>query len=97
MNIYVGNLPYDVSEEELQRAFSSFGSVQTVKIVKDMYSGKSKGFGFVEMPGREEAQAAIDALNGKEFRGRTLNVNQARPRAESRPPVGRRRNERSAY
>jgi RNA recognition motif-containing protein len=97
MNIYVGNLPYDVTEEELQKAFSAFGSVQGVKIIKDLYSGKSKGFGFVEMPGKDEAQAAIDALNGKEYRGRTLNVNQARPRSDSRATGGRRRNGRSAY
>lgn len=94
MNIYIGNLPYDVTEEELQKVFSAFGSVQTVKIIKDMYSGKSKGFGFVEMPGKDEAQASIDALNGKEFKGRTLNVNPARPRLDSRAPGGRRR---SAY
>jgi RNA recognition motif-containing protein len=96
MNIYVGNLPYDVTEEELQKTFSAFGSVQTVKIIKDMYSGKSKGFGFVEMPGKEEAEAAVGALNGKEFKGRTLTVNPARPRSDSRAP-GSRRNDRGAY
>jgi RNA recognition motif-containing protein len=98
MNIYVGNLPYDVTEEELQKAFSAFGSVQTVKIIKDMYSGKSKGFGFVEMPSKDDGQAAIDGLNGKDFKGRTLNVNQARPRSDARAPGGgRRRSERTAY
>jgi RNA recognition motif-containing protein len=84
MNIYVGNLPYDVNEEDLQEAFKAFGQVESVKIITDKYSGQSKGFGFVEMPSKAEGQSAIDGLNGKELKGRTLNVNEARPRTESR-------------
>ena len=84
MNIYVGNLPYTITETDLQEAFGAFGQVESVNIIKDKYSGESKGFGFVEMPTKDEAQAAIDALNGKEFKGRTLNVNEARPRGEGR-------------
>ena len=84
MNIYVGNLSYDLSEEDLKKAFEEFGQVESAKIISDMYSGRSKGFGFVEMSNEAEAQSAIDALNGKELEGRTLNVNQARPRSEGR-------------
>jgi RNA recognition motif-containing protein len=83
MDIYVGNLSYDVSEENLRQAFEAFGQVSSAKIVKDKYSGQSKGFGFVEMPSAEEAQSAINQLNGKELKGRPLNVNKARPRTES--------------
>jgi RNA recognition motif-containing protein len=82
MNIYVGNLSYSVTEEELQKAFEAFGEVTSVNIITDNYSGRSKGFGFVEMPGKEEAAAAISGINGKEMAGRTLNVNEARPRAD---------------
>jgi len=82
MNIYVGSLSYDMNEEELKRAFEAFGQVESVNIIKDKFTGKSKGFGFVEMPGEAEGQAAIDGLNGKELKGRTLNVNKARPRTE---------------
>lgn len=78
MNIYVGNLPYNTSDVELQRIFSTFGSVRNMRIVSDPYTGKPKGFGFVEMQGHDEAQAAIVGLNGKEFKGRTLKVNTAR-------------------
>jgi RNA recognition motif-containing protein len=84
MNIYVGNLSYDVKEEDLQEAFKAFGQVESVKIITDKYSGQSKGFGFVEMPSKAEGQSAIDGLNGKDLKGRTLNVNEARPRTESR-------------
>jgi RNA recognition motif-containing protein len=84
MNIYVGNLSYEVTEEDLQEAFKAFGQVESVRIIKDKYSGQSKGFGFVEMPAKAEAQSAINDLNGKELKGRTLNVNEARPRTESR-------------
>ena len=80
MNIYVGNVSYSVTEEDLRQAFEGFGQVTSVSIIKDKFSGQSKGFGFVEMPVKEEAQAAIGALNGKELKGRTLNVNEARPR-----------------
>jgi RNA recognition motif-containing protein len=82
MNIYVGNMSYEVSEEDLRLAFGEFGQVETANIIKDKYSGESKGFGFVEMPSKAEGQSAIDGLNGKEFKGRTLNVNEARPRTD---------------
>jgi RNA recognition motif-containing protein len=91
MNIYVGNLSYDVTEEDLREAFEAFGQVESVKIIKDMYSNRSKGFGFVEIPNNSEAQSAIDGLNGKELKGRTLNVNQARPRSDGRSGGGGRR------
>ena len=84
MNIYVGGLSYDVTEADLQAAFEAFGAVASVNIIKDQFSGQSRGFGFVEMPTASEAQAAISGLNGKEVRGRTLNVNEARPRTDSR-------------
>ena len=84
MNIYIGNLSYEVNEEDLQEAFEAFGQVESVRIIKDKYSGQSKGFGFVEMPSKAEGQSAFDDLNGKELKGRTLNVNEARPRTESR-------------
>jgi RNA recognition motif-containing protein len=85
MDIYVGSLPYNITEEELKQAFQAFGNVESVNIVKDKFTGKSKGFGFVKMPSQEEAQAAVDGLNGKEFKGRTLTVNKARPKSEGRP------------
>jgi RNA recognition motif-containing protein len=88
MNIYVGNLSYEVTEEDLRLAFEPFGQVESATIIKDKYSGKSKGFGFVEMSSKAEAQSAIDGLNGKELKGRTLNVNEARPRTESRRDRG---------
>jgi len=95
MNIYVGNLPYGITEDDLKEAFASFGEVETVKIIKDRYSGESKGFGFVEMPDRAGAEAAIDGLDGTELKGRTIKVNKARSRSEgsrggTRPGVGRR-------
>ncbi len=93
MNIYVGNLSYDVSEEDLRQAFEAFGQVSSATIVKDRYSGRSKGFGFVEMPSAEEARSAINQLNGKELKGRILVVNEARPRNEGgRGGGGGRRN-----
>jgi len=82
MNIYVGNLSYGVTEEDLKQAFESFGQVETVKIIKDRYSGESKGFGFVEMPAKGEAESAINDLNGKDMKGRALNVSEARPRTQ---------------
>ena len=84
MNIYVGNLSYEVTEEDLKEAFQVFGEVDTVKVIKDNYTGRSKGFGFVEMPAKSEAQAAIEGLNGKDLKGRSLNVNEARPRSDRR-------------
>jgi len=88
MNIYVGNLSYEATEEDLQQAFEAFGQVESVNIIKDKYSGRSKGFGFVEMPAKDEAQSAINELNDTELKGRTLKVNEARPRTESRGDRG---------
>jgi len=79
MNIYVGNLSPEVTEGDLQQAFGAFGEVTSAKIIKDKYSGESRGFGFVEMPAKAEAQSAIDDLNEKELKGRALKVNEARP------------------
>ncbi len=83
MNIYVGNLPWEVTQQELAEAFQAYGQVTSVNLVTDKYTGRSRGFGFVEMPVEEEARAAISALNGKDFKGRTLSVNVARPRNDS--------------
>ena len=84
MNIYVGNLSYGVTEEDLRKAFEVFGQIESLKIIKDNYSGRSKGFGFVEMPDNSDAQSAIEGLNEKEFQGRTIRVKAARPRTENR-------------
>ena len=84
MNIYVGSLSDDVTEEDLQKAFEAFGQVKSVTIIKDRYSGESRGFGFIEMPSKTEGQAAIDGMNGTELKGRSLKVNEARPRSEGR-------------
>ena len=88
MNIYVGNLSYEVTEEDLQKAFEGFGQTESVKIIKDNYTGRSKGFGFVEMSDNSEAQSAIEGLNEKELKGRALKVNTARPRTENRRGSG---------
>ena len=88
MKIYVGNLSYEVTEEDLRLALEQFGQVESATIIKDKQSGQSKGFGFVEMASKAEGQAAIEGLNGKELKGRTLNVNEARPRTESRGSGG---------
>jgi RNA recognition motif-containing protein len=90
MKIYVGNLSRDATEEDLRELFGAFGEVTSVNIIKDKFSGESKGFGFVEMPSSGEAQAAMPALNGKAFKGRTLNVNEARPQADRRSGPGQR-------
>jgi RNA recognition motif-containing protein len=84
MRIYVGNLPYDVSEEELEQEFMSFGEVTSVNIFTDKVSGRPKGFGFVEMAKKSEAEAAIEGLNGKTINERAIVVNEARPRTDSR-------------
>jgi RNA recognition motif-containing protein len=81
MNIYVGNLSREVTEDELLEAFEEFGQVESVKIITERGSGQSRGFGFVEMPAEAEAQSAINGLNSKELKGETLNVNEARPRS----------------
>lgn len=80
MNIYVGNLSYDVTDSMLKETFSSFGQVAEANVISDRVTGRSKGFGFVEMPDRDEAQAAMSALNGSELMGRNLKVNEAKPR-----------------
>ncbi len=80
MNIYVGNLPFSATDEELRDAFSAHGEVTRVNIIKDKFSGESRGFGFVEMAQQDEGEAAIAALNGTELGGRTLNINVARER-----------------
>ena len=82
MKIYVGNLSYTTSEEDIRTAFSAFGTVDSADVIMDRGTGRSKGFGFVEMSVDSEGQAAIDALNGKEVDGRSLNVNVAKPREE---------------
>ena len=89
MNIYVGNLSSEVTDDELREAFEAFGQVESVNIVKDRYSGHPRGFGFVEMPAKAEAQAAITSLDGKELKGRTLRVNESRPRSEGGRGGGR--------
>ena len=82
MNIYVGNLSYDATDEDLKKVFEEHGQVESAKVIIDRYTNRSRGFGFVEMPNDEEGQAAIEALNGAEMMGRNLKVNEARPRAE---------------
>ena len=82
VNIYVGNLPREATEEDVKEAFQGFGEVASVSIIKDKFSGEPRGFGFVEMPKKEEGQAAIEQLNGKDLKGRTLTVNEARPKVE---------------
>ena len=89
MNIYVGNLSFDVSEENLRQVFEPLGQVSSITIIKDKYSGQSRGFGFVEMPDSAQAQAAIENLNGKEVSGRQLSVNEARPRNDQGKSGGR--------
>ncbi|PKB67557.1 MAG: RNA-binding protein [SAR202 cluster bacterium Io17-Chloro-G3] len=88
MRIYVGNFPYEMSEQEIQETFSAHGQVEEVAIVRDRDTGRSRGFAFVEMPASDEAQAAIATLNGKEMGGRSITVNEARPRAERGPGGG---------
>ena len=82
MNIYVGNLAREVTEEDLQEAFKGFGQVTSATIIKDKFTGEPRGFGFIEMPGKAEAQAAIAGMNGKELKGRPLNVNEAQPKTD---------------
>ncbi|MEJ2704203.1 MAG: RNA-binding protein [Sedimentisphaerales bacterium] len=80
MNIYVGNLSHETTEDDLRQAFEAFGQVESATVIKDRFSGESRGFGFVEMPSKTEAQAAIEEMNGKDLQGRALNVNEARPK-----------------
>jgi len=90
MKIYVGSLSYKATEEDLRKEFEGFGQVESVNIIKDRYSGESRGFGFVEMSNKDEAQSAIEGLNGRELKGRKINVNEARPRSEGYRGGGRR-------
>jgi RNA recognition motif-containing protein len=89
VKLYVGNLPYKVSEADLKQAFEAFGEVESAAIIMDRETGRSKGFGFVEMPDASAAQAAIAGMNGKELDGRNLNVSEARPREEGHGAGGR--------
>jgi cold-inducible RNA-binding protein len=91
MNLYVGNLPYRVTEEQLRQAFEQYGAVSNCTIIKDKMTGQSKGFGFLEMPESAEAEAAITGLNGRDLMGRRLNVNEARPRPNGGDAGGFRR------
>ncbi|MGE5399152.1 MAG: RNA recognition motif domain-containing protein [Ignavibacteriales bacterium] len=88
MNIFVGNLAKDVTDQELEKVFSEYGQVRSVKIIRDLFSGESKGFGFVEMPGNTEAQKAINELNTRDLKGKKINVNEARPKTNDRRSSG---------
>ena len=89
MNLYIGNLSFDATEEDLRRAFEGYGKVTSVNIITDKFSGKSRGFGFVEMPTKGEAEAAMAGLNGQDLHGQSLSVNEARPRTERSGGGGR--------
>jgi len=88
MNIYVGNLSHQTTEDDLRQAFEAFGQVESANIIKDRFSGESRGFGFIEMPSKDEAQKAIEEMNGKDLLGRALNVNEARPKTNRRDSRG---------
>ena len=87
MKIYVGNLPFSATQDEIQELFSQYGQVSDVTLINDRETGRPRGFGFVEMPDSAEANKALEALNGQDFGGRSLNINEAKPR-ESRPSGG---------
>ena len=89
MNIYVGNLSSDATDETIKQAFESFGEVASARVIKDKYTGQSRGFGFVEMAVQSQAQTAINSLNGKELLGKQISVNEARPRADQGRQGGR--------
>jgi RNA recognition motif-containing protein len=89
MNIYVGNLSFDVTEGDLKELFASFGEVTEVRLIMDKFSGKSKGFGFIEMPSKEEAEKAMEGLNGKDVKGRAMTANEAKPKADRGGSGGR--------
>lgn len=89
MNIYVGNLSREITDDDLKQAFEKFGRVESATVIKDRFTGESRGFGFVEMPGAAEAKAAIDGLNGQDLKGGTLTVNEARPREDRGRGKGR--------
>jgi RNA recognition motif-containing protein len=88
VNIYVGNLSGETTEDDLRQAFAAFGQVESVNLIKDKFTGEPRGFGFVEMPSKNEAQKAIDELNGTDLKGRAINVNEARPRTDRRGGAG---------
>jgi len=88
VNIYVGNLSHEVTEDSLREAFEPFGQVESVNIIKDRFSGESRGFGFLEMPSKQEAEKAIEEMNGKDLMGRAVNVNEARPKTNRRDSRG---------
>ncbi len=81
MNIYVGGLAWTLSENELREAFAAYGEVTSATIIKDKFTGKSRGFGFVEMPDKDQGEAAIKAMNGKDLKGRVIKVNEAKPKS----------------
>jgi RNA recognition motif-containing protein len=89
MNIYVGNLSREVTEDDLKQAFEAFGKVDTIAIIKDKVSGEPKGFAFIEMPDSAEAQAAMTGLNGKELKSRAMTVNEAKPKSDNKKSGGR--------
>ena len=89
MNIYVGNLSHSVTDDDLRQAFEGFGQIESASVIKDRFSGESRGFGFVEMPTRTEAEAAITGMNGQELKDRAVSVNEARPRAQDGGRGGR--------
>ena len=88
MNIFVGNLSRDVTEDDLRNAFAAYGQVDKVSVLRDKFTGEPRGFGFVEMGSRTEAEAAISGMNRKDLKGRSLNVNEARPKTERAPGGG---------
>ena len=90
MNIFVGNISRNATEDDIREVFTTFGRVDSVAILKDKFSGEPRGFGFVEMPSKEEAEAAIAGLNGRDLKGRALTVNEARPKTDNRGGGGRR-------
>ena len=97
MKLYVGNLSFQTSSDDLQQLFAQAGTVESASVVEDRDTGRSRGFGFVEMSSKEEGQAAIEQLNGKELGGRTLNVNEAKPREARSNGGGRDRGTRGGY
>lgn len=88
MNIYVGNLSRQTTEDDLRKAFEAFGQVESANVIQDKFTGESRGFGFVEMPAKQEAQKAIEEMNGTDLGGRAVNVNEARPKTERRGGSG---------
>ena len=97
MNIYIGNMSYNTTEEQLREAFENYGEVTSVNIIKDKYTGEPRGFAFVEMPDSSAATSAISGLNGQDLNGRALNINEARPRNDNRNRGGRGGGNRGRY